>query len=176
MKRKKALLPIIFVEGGIVQNVFLPKPEGDAPFTDVAYELVDMDIFEDQGDVEIAEKWESLEPETREYFMAHASDVYQKFKQAIDRVEAERKARERCFVQHPPRSLESLKLCDSVLRRNLTTRRIDALTLIGAMEELIHGFADAGTPMNPREIALEFSKGQVVGCGGCDYVLDDLKK
>jgi len=79
-------LPVIVVEGGIVQNVFRPTPREAEPFVDVEYDLVDFDIFEGNDDEDIARHWNALEPSTQECFKNHLKDEYKQFKQVLDRI------------------------------------------------------------------------------------------
>lgn len=77
--------PIIFVEGGIVQDVIYPIPSEGKPFTDVAYDLIDYDILEGNPDEDVAEYFEHRSEATKQYMKKHLPAEYAKFKGAIDR-------------------------------------------------------------------------------------------
>ena len=171
-KFRRKPIPIVFVEGGVVQDVFLPMAKGSKS---IEYDLVDVDIF-DGDDQEIADKWESLEPDTRQYFMVHSLDVYGKFREAFERLAHEKNRRERLFVAGTARPWNDIKWGQWVLRRNKTTGRIETLRLYTALDEIadIDALADPKNQFQTRhDIVTVLSRGRTVTVGGCEYILDD---
>lgn len=78
--------PVVVIEGGCVQDVFLPISNGKLPCTSIAYSLIDYDNLSDGvNDAFILDKWNSFSPALRGYFLEHCKDEYEKyFKEALD--------------------------------------------------------------------------------------------
>jgi hypothetical protein len=76
---------VIFVEGGIVQDVGRVSPSG---FLEVPYDLVDYDTFETSEDHEVFLHWSSLSPAVQDYIRTKLPDEYEKFQERIRNIEA----------------------------------------------------------------------------------------
>lgn len=79
--------PIIFVEGGIVQDVIYPTPDAETgqPYTPLKYDLVDYDVLEGSSDEEIADYFTNRSDTTQKYMKKHLPAEYKKFADAIRR-------------------------------------------------------------------------------------------
>jgi hypothetical protein len=83
---KSESAPIIVVEGGVVQNVFYPIPDGKGePISPAAYDLFDYDIFDGGDDVTIVGHWNQLSDEAKAYFKKHVPDAWKPVSKAIAR-------------------------------------------------------------------------------------------
>jgi hypothetical protein len=80
-------LPIIFLEGGLVQDVFYPVPDPvtGRPFTAMEYDIIDYDIFDGTPDEEIAEYFQGRDESTRNYMKKNLPDEYKRFADAVRR-------------------------------------------------------------------------------------------
>lgn len=77
--------PVVVLEGGILQALFIVDPKARRGFRDLSYTLVDYDIFEDETDEEIAERWNNFPPELQRYFQEKLPYEYGKFQGRADR-------------------------------------------------------------------------------------------
>lgn len=93
--------PIIFCEGGLVQDVLYPiaDPATGQPFTKVKYDMVDYDIFDGTPDEEIAEYFLKRDDATRDYMKKNLPEEYLKFKKIVDRVARAKRAKKAKKVQ-----------------------------------------------------------------------------
>ena len=167
--------PIIFMQGGVVQDVFLPKRRGKQSFTTIDYDLVDMDIFEGNDDETIGNHWERLEPETKKYFIEHRPHTYRPFKEALDRRDAERaRLTKRFTMNRKVRAIEDIKFGEWVLRRNLDDGTIDTIRLYTALAEFRPSL---DKKLFPTEycIVKRLAEGAVFSAGKFEYVLDEQK-
>jgi hypothetical protein len=72
--------PVVVIEGGIVQSVFLPIPDGTRPCTDIAYSLIDYDVLKEEMDFDdILAKWNSFSPALQNYLVTHCSEEFNKY-------------------------------------------------------------------------------------------------
>jgi hypothetical protein len=79
-------LPIIVMEGGLVQDVFIPIPDGKGqPYTDVSHELFDYDIFDGSTDDQIVWHWNQLSDEAKTYFKKHVPEAWEPVRKAVAR-------------------------------------------------------------------------------------------
>jgi hypothetical protein len=76
---------VIFVEGGLVQDVGRVNAEG---FLAVEHDIVDYDILDGTPDIEVKEYFERRSPETIAYMRQFLPDEYEKFQERIREVEA----------------------------------------------------------------------------------------
>lgn len=83
MKCKQEFVPIIFVEGGIVQAVMTINPKVRKGYSELKYELVDYDVLKDCPIEDSAQMWESFSPALQNYFKKHLKDEYQRFQRAV---------------------------------------------------------------------------------------------
>jgi hypothetical protein len=78
--------PIIVVEGGVVQNVFYPVPDGTGePISPAAHDLFDYDIFDGGDDATIVGHWNQLSDEAKAYFKKHVPEAWEPVRKAIAR-------------------------------------------------------------------------------------------
>lgn len=76
---------VIFVEGGLVQDVGRVNPDG---FLSSPYDLVDYDVLETLEDHEIFLHWAGLSPAVQDYIRTKLPDEYEKFQERIRNIEA----------------------------------------------------------------------------------------
>lgn len=82
-------LPVMFMEGGLIQDAFYPVPDGKGkPFTEAEYDLLDMDVLEGNTDEDIAQHFLNLSAEAQAYFKKHVPDAWKPVSKAIARHKA----------------------------------------------------------------------------------------
>lgn len=82
-------VPVIFVEGGVVQDVIHVDGKKRKGYRPAKYELVDYDIFEGEPDSDIFLHWQGFSPKLKAYFKCYLPDEYKKFMDAIERITVE---------------------------------------------------------------------------------------
>jgi len=80
--------PVVTVEGGIVQDVFVLDASAKNGYRSLSYTCIDYDIFESDPAEEIAERWNGLPAELRQYFEKHLPHEFGLFQQAVKEAEA----------------------------------------------------------------------------------------
>jgi len=77
---------VIFVEGGLVQDVGRVSREG---FLASEYDLVDYDILDGSSNEEVKEYFERRSPAVQAYMKQYLPDEYERFQEAIREVNKE---------------------------------------------------------------------------------------
>jgi hypothetical protein len=80
---------VIFVEGGLVQDVIYLNPRAKRGYESAEYDLVDYDIFDGSSNQEVKEYFERRSPEVIAYMRKHLPQEYKKFQERIREAEKE---------------------------------------------------------------------------------------
>jgi hypothetical protein len=83
VSRASATGPVITVEGGVVQDVFVPDASQPKGFRELEYTIMDYDIFESETNEDIAEYWNNFPPELRGYIEAKLPHEFKLFQDRI---------------------------------------------------------------------------------------------
>ena len=77
-------VPVIVIEGGVVQNVFVPTGDNRHPCKGIDYSLIDYDNLRDAGmsDEDFVDTWVSFSPALKKYYRQHCKYEFEKYFQA----------------------------------------------------------------------------------------------
>jgi len=80
---------VIFVEGGLVQDVIRLNPRAKRGYENAEYDLVDYDVLESSSNQEVKEYFENRSPEVIAYMKKHLPFEYGRFQERIREAEKE---------------------------------------------------------------------------------------